>query len=200
MRYELFIGLRYLRAKRRERFISLITWIATIGVAIGVMALNIVLAILTGFEEDLRDRILGFTPHVLVQSENGPIADYAALVDRIRAVPDVVRAEPLVYGQLMLSTAGSAAGVALRGVVPEAGSVPELERHMIEGSVGALGQRYAVPLSNGLGETVELPGIILGAELAHQLHVELGEPIDVVSPIGPSARLRAAPTIRRFAL
>ena len=73
MRYELFIGLRYLRAKRREGFISLITLISTIGVAIGVMTLNIVLSVMTGFEEDLRDRILQFSPHVLVWSENGPV-------------------------------------------------------------------------------------------------------------------------------
>src|SRR5262245_43462568 len=147
MRYEMFIGLRYLRAKRRERFVSLITWIATIGVAIGVMALNIVLAILTGFEEDLRDRILGFTPHVLVQSEAGAIPDFAELVARIRPLPNVADVQPLVYGQLMLSTANSAAGVMLRGVVPEPSKAPELEKHMLEGSVAELADTYAVPLS-----------------------------------------------------
>ena len=84
MPYELFIGLRYLRAKRRDAFISLITLISTIGVAIGVMTLNIVLAVMTGFEEDLRDRILRFSPHVLVWSETGPVEGHVALLDRLR--------------------------------------------------------------------------------------------------------------------
>jgi len=200
MRYELFIGLRYLRAKRRERFVSLITWIATIGVAIGVMALNIVLAILTGFEEDLRDRILGFTPHVLVQSEAGAIPNYPDIVARIRPLPKVADAQPLVYGQLMLSTANSAAGVMLRGVVPEPSKAPELEKHMLEGSVSELADTYAVPLSEGMGDTVRLPGIILGAELARQLSVEIGDPLNVVTPIGRTARLNTSPPVKRFAV
>lgn len=200
MRYELFVGLRYLRAKRREAFISLITWIATVGVAIGVMALNIVLAILTGFEEDLRDRIIGFTPHVLVESKSGAIAEHEELLRRIRALPGVADAEPLVYGQLMLATSGSAAGVQLRGIVPDAGSAPELKRHMVEGSIDELAESFAVPLSDGLGETVKLPGIILGAELARQLGVEVGDPLNVVTPIGRTSRLRIAPPVKRFAV
>ena len=85
MRYELFIGLRYLRAKRKEAFISLITVISMLGVIIGVMTLNIVLAVMTGFEEDLRDRILGFNPHILVLSFTGAVSDYAEVLDRARS-------------------------------------------------------------------------------------------------------------------
>ena len=87
MRYELFIGLRYLRAKRKEAFISLITVISMLGVMIGVMTLNIVLAVMTGFEEDLRDRILGFNPQVVVLSFNGTVGDPAGVVERIKQVP-----------------------------------------------------------------------------------------------------------------
>ena len=108
MPYALFIGLRYLRAKRREGFISLITVIATAGVAIGVMTLNVVLAVMTGFEEDLRDRILGFTPHVLVSGYGASMPDDPAVLARVRAVPDVVVAEPFVQGQAMLSARSSA--------------------------------------------------------------------------------------------
>src|SRR5262250_611781 len=102
-RYPLFIGMRYLRAKRREGFISLITFIATGGVAIGVMTLNVVLAVMTGFEEDLRDRILAFTPHVLVTAYTASMPDDRTLLDRLTAVPDVVAAAPYVQGQAMLS-------------------------------------------------------------------------------------------------
>src|ERR1041385_8806311 len=105
MRYELFIGLRYLRAKRKEAFISLITVISMLGVMIGVMTLNIVLAVMTGFEEDLRDRILGFNPQVIVLSFNGSIRDYPDVVRRVEEVPGVVAAAPFVYGQVMLSAA-----------------------------------------------------------------------------------------------
>ena len=89
MRYELFIGLRYLRAKRREAFISLITIISTLGVAIGVMTLDIALSVMTGFEEDLRDRILGFNPHVSFWSYLGPIAELGQLAAKARTVAGV---------------------------------------------------------------------------------------------------------------
>src|SRR3989454_8380738 len=110
VRYELFIGLRYLRAKRKEAFISLITIISTLGVVIGVMTLNIVLAVMTGFEEDLRDRILGFNPQVIVLSFNGTIQDYAGVMRRIKEVPGVVAAAPFIYGQVMLSAQQNVTG------------------------------------------------------------------------------------------
>src|SRR5262249_47938122 len=118
MRYPLFIGLRYLRAKRRERFISLITAIATAGVAIGVMTLNVVLGVMTGFEEDLRDRILAFTPHVLVTGDGAAMPNDPSLLAGLRAVPGVVAAGPYVQGQAMLSSPANVAGIMLRGVEP----------------------------------------------------------------------------------
>jgi len=118
MRYELFIGLRYLRAKRKEAFISLITVISMLGVMIGVMTLNIVLAVMTGFEEDLRDRILGFNPQVIVLSFNGTISDYMGVTERVRQVPGVVAAAPFIYGQVMLSAQQNVTGAAVRGVGP----------------------------------------------------------------------------------
>jgi lipoprotein-releasing system permease protein len=196
--YELFIALRYLRARRREAFISLITMIAIAGVAIGVMTLNIVLSIMTGFEEDLRDRILGFTPHVLVSNGGGPIEDYAGLLETIRAVSGVTAASPLIYGQLMLSVPGAAAGASVRGIAPDGEAAAELEHYLADGSVSRLGTRFAVPLSEGRGTTMKLPGIILGVELASQLGVSAGDTLAVVSPIGKSSRLRADPPASRF--
>jgi lipoprotein-releasing system permease protein len=189
--YELFIALRYLRARRREAFISLITVIAIAGVAIGVMTLNIVLSVMTGFEEDLRDRILGFTPHVLVSSESGPIEDYQALLEKIRGIEGVAAASPLVYGQLMLSVPGAAAGASVRGIEAEGEAAADLGRYLGDGSVSRLATRFAVPLSEGRGTTMRLPGIILGGELASQLGVTAGDTLSVVSPIGKTARLRA---------
>src|SRR5262249_55664397 len=147
----------------REGFISLITAIATGGVAIGVMTLNVVLAVMTGFEEDLRDRILGFTPHVLVTGYGTAMADDAALLARLRTLPDVVVAEPYVQGQAMLSSAANVAGVMLRGVPPARGGAIDFARHLRTGSVEDLAGTHAVPRDKS-GAIVQLPGIILGKE------------------------------------
>src|SRR6185503_3010882 len=111
MRYELMVGLRYLRARRKEAFISLITVISVVGVMIGVMTLNIVLSVMTGFEEDLRDRILGFNPHIVVSSLTGPIDNYEQAVEKVQQVPGVVAAAPFIYSQVMITSRQSVAGV-----------------------------------------------------------------------------------------
>ncbi len=198
MRYELFIGLRYLRARRREAFISLITLISTAGVAIGVMTLNITLAIMTGFEEDLRDRILGFNPHVLVWSDAGAVEDYPAVLDRVRSVPGVARAAPFIYAQLMLATPENVQGVLVRGITPSGEGAVDLAPHMLEGTVERLAEHYAVPLGEGRGATVKLPGIIVGVELARELGVAVGDTVNVASPIGKAAQAGAAPRIKQF--
>src|SRR5437867_3910293 len=135
MRYELFIGLRYLRAKRKEAFISLITVISTLGVVIGVMTLNIVLAVMTGFEEDLRDRILGFNPQVIVLSFNGTIKEHAQVRQRIEAVSGVVAAAPFIYGQVMLSAQQNVTGAVVRGVTQASEQVIDIQRHLKQGSI-----------------------------------------------------------------
>src|ERR1043165_8837994 len=114
------VGLRYLRDKRSEAFISLITMISIVGVMIGVMTLNIVLAVMTGFEEDLRDRILGFNPHIVLVSYAGAIRDPDTVLTKVRETKGVAAAEPLVYSQVMLSTGQSVSGVVVRGVPPDA--------------------------------------------------------------------------------
>ena len=130
MYYELFISLRYLRAKRREAFISLITSISTIGVLIGVMVLNVTLAIMTGFEEDLRSRILGFNPHILLSSLNGPLDAYEQVTDQVRHVPGIAAAAPFLYGQVMVSSRHGVSGVVVRGVKPDlASAVVNMAEH-----------------------------------------------------------------------
>ena len=200
MRYEFFIGLRYLRAKRKEAFISLITLFSTVGIAIGVATLNIVLSVMTGFEEDLRDRILGFNPHVLVMSYTGAVKDYPEVMESLIEIPGVVRAVPFVYGQVMMSSKQNVAGVVIRGVLPAAGGAVELEDHLIDGEVSALDTRHAVPLSNGRGAVVELPGMILGRELLRRLDVAIGDPVTIVSPIGTPSAVGLVPRVRRFVI
>ncbi len=148
MHYELMIGLRYLRARRKETFISLITVISVVGVMIGVMTLNIVLAVMTGFEEDLRDRILGFNPHIVVISYAGAIRDADTVLAKVRDTPGVVAAAPLVYSQVMLTTGQSVSGVVVRGVPPhDDAAVVDLKGHLTSGSIDRLGADIEVPLT-----------------------------------------------------
>jgi lipoprotein-releasing system permease protein len=165
---------------------------------------------MTGFEEDLRDRILGFNPHIVVVSYAGTIRDPDAVVSKVRSTPGVVAAAPLVYGQVMLSTGQSVSGVALRGVPPGVeDAVVDLKNHLTSGSVEGLGAPFQVPVSaeDGAGDgervdasTVTLNGVILGQELARQLGLEIGDPVSVVSPIGTPSPVGMIPKVKRFAV
>jgi lipoprotein-releasing system permease protein len=199
MPYALFIGLRYLRAKRRERFISLITAIATGGVAIGVLTLNIVLAVMTGFEEDLRDRILAFTPHVLVTGYGATMPFDIQLLARLRDIPGVVVAEPYVQGQAMLASSVNVAGAMIRGVPPRRGGAIDFERHLRSGRIEDLESRHPVRRDES-GATVMLPGIILGKELARELGVQPGDPVSLVSPTAMPTAVGPVPKVKRFAV
>src|SRR5688500_897014 len=117
MSFELFIALRYLLARRRQAFISLISLISTIGVAVGVMALIIALALMTGLQGELRDRILGSTAHVYVWKSGG-IADYQAEVLKLRAIDGVAGAGPAILGKALISTSQADAFISLKGVDP----------------------------------------------------------------------------------
>jgi lipoprotein-releasing system permease protein len=201
VRYELFISLRYLRAKRREAFISLITVITAVGVMIGVMTLDIVLSVMTGFEEDLRDRILGFNPHIVISSLTGPISDYEQIVEKVRQVPGVVAAAPFVYSQVMVTSRQSVAGVLVRGLEPpRANDVVDLVDHLRDGSLAGLGREQEITVHDGTEErSVSLSGVIIGRALAQQLGVILGDPINVVSPLNNTpGPLGLVPKVKRF--
>ena len=203
MRYELFISLRYLRAKRREAFISLITGITALGVMIGVMTLTIVLSVMTGFEEDLRSRILGFNPHILVTSLSGMISDYHQAVEKARQVPGIAAAAPFIYSQVMVSSRQNIAGVLVRGVDPtQANAVVQIADHIKEGTIAALGSPQEVSTLDGEEERkVTLSGVIVGQALARQLGVLLGDPITVVSPLNATpGPLGLTPKVKRFVI
>ena len=203
MRYELFLSLRYLRARRREVFISLITMISMVGVMIGVMTLNIVLAVMTGFEEDLRDRILGFNPHVVISSLQGFVDGYADVVDTVGQMPDVVAVAPFVYGQVMVSAGQGVSGSLVRGVDPSlASAVVDIGAHLSFGEVGQLGQKQELTFqTEETVQTVQLSGVLVGHELARQLGVFVGDPINIISPLSTTpGPLGVVPRVKRFVI
>jgi lipoprotein-releasing system permease protein len=196
MKYELFIGLRYLRARRREGFISLITVISVLGVMIGVMTLNVVMAVMTGFEETLRDRLLGINAHVALVKSGDQLRDYEKLVEQVRQTKGVVAASPSIYGQVMLTSGPRVSGVVVRGIDPDrVNQVVDIERYIKEGSLQSLKQPQ--PVQTG-GRTVLLPGVIIGVRLANQLGVFPGSPLQVVSPLGSPTAIGVIPKVRRF--
>src|SRR3989304_2117576 len=109
--YELFIGLRYLKAKRKQTFVSIVTFISILGVMVGVTALIVVLSVMTGFEEDLRDKILGVNAHLVVMELGRGMKDYKEVVEKAKKVEGVVGATPFIYNQAMLSTESGVVGV-----------------------------------------------------------------------------------------
>jgi lipoprotein-releasing system permease protein len=198
MKYELFIGLRYLQARRRETFISLITVISILGVMIGVMTLNVVMAVMTGFEETLRDRLLGINAHAAVVRSGEPMGDYEKVMEQVKNVDGVVAVSPTIYGQVMLTSGSRVSGVVVRGVDPDrVNRVVNIQRYLREGSLAGLKTQHPIQVED---RTVLLPGIILGERLANQLGVFYGSPVQVVSPLGSPTAIGVIPKVRRFAV
>jgi len=202
VRYEFFVSFRYLRARRRDAFISLITFISMMGVMIGVMTLNIVLGVMTGFERDLRERILGFNPHLVLMNYGGTIGEYERVVGEVARAPGVVAAAPVVQGQGMVSAGRQVSGVVIRGVDPRSGGmVIDLERYLKVGRLEDLGSVREVPITvDGEERRVELSGIIVGAELGHQLGVFPGDAVTVLSPQGVASPIGMVPKMKRFVI
>src|SRR5919106_3006128 len=196
MNYELFIGLRYLRARRQETFISLITVISVLGVMIGVMTLNVVMAVMTGFEETLRDRLLGINAHVALVKPGDELKDYEKLVQEVRKENGGVAASPSIYGQVMLTSGPRVSGVVVRGIDPDrVNKVVDIERYIKKGSLQNLKKQQPLQLED---RTVLLPGVIVGIRLANQLAVSPGSPLQVVSPLGSPTAIGVIPKVRRF--
>ena len=196
MRYELFIGLRYLQARRRETFISLITLISICGVMIGVMTLNVVMSVMTGFEETLRDRLLGINAHIALVRSGEPMRDYDKLAQQLSKEPGVVAASPTIYGQVMLTAGPRVTGVVVRGVDPDrVNGVVNVQSFMREGNLDDLKRQHPIQVDE---RTVSLPGIILGERLANQLGVFRGNAVQVVSPLGSPTAIGVIPKVRRF--
>lgn len=204
--FEWFVALRYLRAKRKQAFISLITFISTAGVAIGVMALIVVISVMGGFEDHLRTKILGVNSHIVVRSYRGPIADYGEIEKKILAtsVSDgsllenilgmdnkakIIATTPLIYIQALLSSGQGVSGAIIRGVDPD--SLPKvMDTGKILTGEGLSALKY--------GQRNGPPPIILGKELARTLGVSVGQTVQIVLPSGTITPIGMLPKIRSF--
>ncbi len=185
--YEWFISLRYLRAKHKQRFISLISLISVAGITVGVIALIVVLSVYSGFTDGLRDQILGVNSHVIVQKYGGSITDYELTREKILTVKDVTGATPYLYAQTLLSSSFGGSGVVLRGIDPAtAENVVGLSKQMISGSINDLDQET----------DVRIPAIILGKALASELRVATGDKVRLVSPSGPLTPMGVIPKVK----
>jgi len=208
MLYELFISLRYLVSKRRQKFVSITALISVFGVIIGVMALNVVLAVMGGFEEELRNKILGVNSHIAVMNYNGSIKNYDILTEDIKEIPGVVGASPLIYSQAMLATEDNVSGTVIKGIEPDsAGEVTNIEIALGKASTGknekkndeelkAIGKKVLLKLSEETGS--KKPPIILGKELASVLGVDVGNIISLVSPFGNIGPFGPTPKTKNF--
>ena len=160
-----FVSLRYLRAKRKQKFISLITLISILGVAVGVMALIVVLAVYTGFTEGLRDQIIGINSHVIIQSYGGVIEDPEDIMAKAASAPGVTAQTPVIYTQALITSPAASSGVALRGIEPETvNRVSAIGDKIILGSLESLN-----PPDESEDEPAGPPAIVVGRELARQL-------------------------------
>lgn len=185
--YEWFISRRYLKAKHKNGFISLISLISVAGITVGVIALIVVLSVYSGFTDGLRDQILGINSHIIVQRTGGGIHDYRAVRAQILDTDKVVAATPYLYAQTLLSGPVGGTGVVLRGIDPEtAESVIKLPTQMKEGSIRDLTQ----------DSTTRVPHIILGKNLAAELQVGVGDRVRLISPSGPLTPTGIIPKVK----
>ena len=198
--FEWALSLRYLKAKRQQVFISLITWISVGGVAVGVMALIVVLAVMSGFEDLLKHKIVGTNAHVVVlQLDGHRLEDYEQVMERVRHARHVVAATPFVYSQVMLSSRTNAMGVVIRGIDPGREQlVTDLAKNIREGGLERLSEE--VDRVANLEEEIpsRLSGIVIGRELAKNLNTFLGDEMTVVSPMGTITPAGMMPKYRRF--
>ena len=195
MGYELFIGLRYLKAKRKQSFISVISLISILGVMVGVTALIIVLSVMTGFEKELREKILGVNAHIVIMEMGGGMDGYDTVVEEVKGFKGVKGATPFVYGQAMLSSAGGAIGAVVRGIeVESVGEVMVLPEKITSGGLEGL----KVRLGATGGEDGGVPGIVIGAELAKKQGLSVGDGVTVISPVGTATAVGNVPRMAMF--
>lgn len=182
---ELFIGLRYTRAKRRNHFISFISMISMLGIAIGVMALIVVISVMNGFEQELRVRILGMASHATVSSVNGPLHNWQSLSNKIESSTQTEGVAPYIEAESMLTYRSGVSGTLVRGIEPEwETQVSNIADKMIAGDVAALAPGQY--------------GIILGSELALSLNASLGDRVTLVTPTSNVTAIGVLPRLKRF--
>ncbi len=191
MSFEFFIGSRYLRTKQKQAFISLITVLSIAGVTVGVMALIVVIAVMTGFEYDLKSRILGVESHIVIMRHNGPFSEYRNILEHVENTDGVEAATPFINSQVILRSSLSLSGAVLRGIDPDSADrvIKNLDKASLKNLKGT-DQRKST--------SIAMPGIILGKELAKNLGVMQGDPVHLISPRGMISPIGHIPTMKRF--
>ena len=183
--YELYVGLRYTRAKRRTHFISFISFISIAGIAVGIWALISVMSVMNGFEKEIRSRILGAAAHIQIQGAEGSLSDWQSLAGQVGRHPEVVASAPFVNAQGLLSAGGAVRGVFVRGVVPELeNKVADFDKAMKSGRFDALKPNEF--------------GIALGVNLARALRLNVGDRVTLISPQGQVTPAGLMPRLKQF--
>jgi len=191
MSFEYFIGRRYLKAKQKQSFISMITILSVAGVTIGVMALIVVIAVMSGFEDDLKSRILGVESHVVLMHQTGSFNNFRAVLNTVQETEGIEAVTPFIYSQVMLRSAHGVSGAVLRGIDPvTAGSV-------IKG-ISSDALKSTQEPKESANDDPQGPGIILGRELARSLHVLKGDSVYIITPRGMISPIGHVPAMRRF--
>ena len=182
--FEWMLSLRYLRARRREGFISVIAGFSFIGIMLGVATLIIVMAVMNGFRQELLSKILGLNGHLLIQPLESPLTDYAAVADRISKVDGIYLAAPLVEGQALASSPFNASGVVVRGMLAaDLTKLSQISNNIKQGTLDGF--------DNG-------QGLAIGVRLAEQLSVRAGDNITLVSPRGAVTPMGTTPRIKAY--
>lgn len=167
MRYEFFVSFRYLLAKRKEKFVSIISLISILGVAVGVCALIVVIGVMAGFDNDLRDKIVGTNSHLVIEKEGG-IEDARAVIERIKVIPHTITASPFLNGQVLIKVSDQADSIILRGIVPsEEIKVTRIGEYVKKGSI----------------ENLKGEGILIGSEMADRFNLDISDLIPIFSPL-----------------
>jgi lipoprotein-releasing system permease protein len=212
MRFELFIASRYLRAKRRQAFIGVITGISILGVAAGVASLIVALAINNGFRQDLQDSLLRSTSHVnLLRTQDDGIKDWRPLMERLSKQPHVIAAAPDIYEQVLISRGPRARGAVLKGVIPayerkvsdllnsvKTGSADAFEENKTSTALPSTETQSPSSLEGAKDRVAAMPPIILGKDMAAELGADVGSVVLVVSPQGELTPFGMVPKYNRF--
>ena len=188
MFFELYFALRYLKAKRKQAFIPVITVISVLSVMVGVMSLIVVLSVMNGFRDDLMSKILGVNSHVLIMNYGGPFKDYEKVGKRVEEVDGVLASTPFIYSQGMINSSGNVSMAVIRGLDPmSVVNVLDIESMIKMGSLASI-----------QGSANGLPGIIIGNELSRKVEAHPGDTLTVVSPGGKSTPSGRAPKTRKY--
>lgn len=181
--FERMVALRYLRSRRQEGFISVITWLSLIGIALGVATLIVVMSVMNGFRQELFQRVMGLNGHMNVYAFQGPVMDYQSMQDRIRQLHEVVDVAPTIEGQALVSKDGAASGVFVRGMEPDAiMRRPSIADHITAGALKDMGD----------------DNIAIGVRMAQRLNVQIGDTMTLVSPVSKNTVFGAAPRLRGY--